>query len=138
MKWDTINNDRVMRWALLLRMYRYRVGPRFPDAQMISPEVQIKISPEAQGPCVLQTLIHNVAHQYPPPPNRQVWVKHDFIDAETHTFSICYSSNNCVLLCKFVPVLTLDVLKTAEDPKYVEMAHQLSQIGIFCQLPTLL
>ena len=25
----------------------------------------------------------------------------------------------CVLLCKCVPVLTLDVLQTAEDPKFV-------------------
>ena len=25
----------------------------------------------------------------------------------------------CVLLCKCVPVLTLDVLQTAEDPNYV-------------------
>ena len=25
----------------------------------------------------------------------------------------------CVLLCKCVPVLTLDVLQTAEDPTYV-------------------
>ena len=37
----------------------------------------------------------------------------------------------CVLLCKSVPVLTLDVLQIAEDPHYVGRLATLAKSGYF-------
>ena len=37
----------------------------------------------------------------------------------------------CVLLCKCVPVLTLDVLQIAEDPRYVGRLTTLAKSGYF-------
>ncbi len=39
--------------------------------------------------------------------------------------------DTCVLLCKCLPFLTLDVLQIAEDPKYVGRLTNLAKSGYF-------
>ena len=77
----------VVSHSIVFDVYSPRLSRSRSGAQMISPEVQIKIYTEAQSPCVLQQFIHTVATVLP-------YYKQSGMDSKVILFSIFYSSNN--------------------------------------------